>query len=59
MLAELAIVRCCADSAAIGGDRLDQRPVEREQIDVFERRRLVEDLVGRECCLASWLILEP
>ena len=34
--------------AAIGGDRFDQRPVEREQIDVLERRRLVEDFVGRE-----------
>jgi hypothetical protein len=34
-------------SAAIGRDRLRQRPVQREQIDVFERRRLVEYLVGR------------
>ena len=32
--------------AAIGRDRLDQRPVEREQIDILERRRLVEHFVG-------------
>ena len=34
-------------SPAIGRDRIRQRPVEREQIDVLERRRLVEHLVGR------------
>jgi hypothetical protein len=39
-------------SAAIRGDRLDQRLVGRIEIDIFERRRLVEDLVGRKCCLA-------
>ena len=56
MLAELGqfILR---RSATIGGDRLDQRPVDHIEIDIFERRRLVEDLVGRKCCLAhgwSW-----
>jgi hypothetical protein len=34
-------------SSAIAGDRLDQRPVERKEIDIFEWRRLVEDLVRR------------
>ena len=35
-------------SAAVGRHRIRQRPVQRKQIDVFERRRLVEHLVGRE-----------
>ena len=35
-------------SPAIGRDRFDQRPVDREQIDILERRRLVEHFVGRE-----------
>ncbi len=30
--------------AAIGGDRIRKRPVEREQVDIFKRRRLVEHL---------------
>jgi hypothetical protein len=34
--------------AAIGRDRLYQRPVQLEQINVFERRRLVENFVGCE-----------
>jgi hypothetical protein len=38
--------------ATIGGDRIDQRPVGRIEIDIPKRRRLVEDLVGRKCCLA-------
>ena len=47
--------QCCPNSdkflfrrcPAIGRDRVRQRPVEREQIDVFERRRLVEHFMGR------------
>src|SRR5207248_1856706 len=31
---------------AVGGNRFRKRRVEREQIDVLERRRLVEDFVG-------------
>ena len=58
MLAELRQLALCR-SAAIGGDRLDQRPVDRIEIDIFERRRLVEDLVGRKCLPGSWLVLEP
>ena len=55
MPAELRQLALCR-SPAIGGDRLDQWPVDLE-IDIFERRRLVEDLVGRKSCLAhgrSW-----
>ena len=37
MLAELRQLALCR-SAAIGGDRLDQRPVDRIEIDIFERR---------------------
>ena len=36
---------------AIGRDRFHQRPVRRVQIDVLERRRLVEHFMGRECGL--------
>ena len=32
--------------AAIGRHRFHQWPVQREQVDVLERRRLVEDFVG-------------
>ncbi|MHC2325447.1 hypothetical protein ACVI3S_003467 [Bradyrhizobium diazoefficiens] len=39
-------------SAAIGLDRLDQRPVHGEQIDIPKQRRLVEDLVGCEAGLS-------
>jgi hypothetical protein len=35
-------------SAAIGGDGILERLVHCEQVDVFERRRLVEHFVGRE-----------
>jgi hypothetical protein len=34
-------------AALIHGYRLDQRPIQREQIDILERRRLVEYLMGR------------
>ena len=47
MLAELGQF-LLGRSAAIGRDRFRQRPVDREQIDVLERRRLVEHFVGRE-----------
>src|SRR5919201_5565689 len=35
-------------STAIGRDRFDKRPVGGEEIDILERRRLIEDLVGGE-----------
>src|SRR6476469_2104712 len=37
--------------AAIACDRIDQRPVEAEQIDILARLRLIEDLVSGEHCL--------
>ena len=43
-------------SPAIGRDRFDQRPVDREQIDILERRRLVEHFVGREWGLGHGLL---
>src|SRR6266566_3216540 len=33
---------------AVGGERVLQGPIEREKIDVLERRRLIEHLVGFE-----------
>ena len=50
MLAELGQF-LCGRSAAIGRNRIYQAAVQRKQIDVLERRRLVEHLVGRECGL--------
>jgi hypothetical protein len=37
--------------AAIRRDRVSERPIQCEQIDVFERWRLVEDLVGGKCLI--------
>src|SRR4030088_1584733 len=34
-------------AAVVHGHCLDQRPIQREQIDILERRRLVQYLMGR------------
>ena len=50
MLAELRQL-LAGRSPAIGRERINERPVQCKQIDLLERRRLVEHLVGRERCL--------
>src|SRR5438045_9344999 len=37
--------------SAVAGNRFRERRIKREQVDILERRRLVEDFVGCECRL--------
>ncbi|MEY9296029.1 hypothetical protein ABIF24_000660 [Bradyrhizobium elkanii] len=60
MLAEIGQLSRCR-RPAIGGNRRGERRIHREQVDIFERRRLVEDVVGgkrslRHGLLGNWSI---